>query len=160
MLDDIEKQLVYIGSDHAGYEQKAEIKNYLLEQGYAVTDLGGFDNNSIDYPDIAREVSEKVLETQGSFGILLCGTGIGMSIAANKLRGIRAALCNDENMAEMSRKHNDANVMTMGARTTDVDVMKKMVDKFLTTKFEGSEPGGERHANRVQKMVDIENSQK
>jgi len=160
MLNDVEKQLVYIGSDHAGFANKNELKNYLKETGREVTDLGTFTEASVDYPDIAREVSEKVLETPGSLGVLLCGTGIGMSMAANKLHGIRAALCNDENAAEMSRRHNDANVLAMGARTTETEVLKKILEKFLTTKFEGAEPEGERHLRRVQKMADIEIDQK
>jgi len=157
MLDDVEKQLVYIGSDHAGFANKAELRKYLVESGRDVTDLGCFNEESVDYPDIAREVSEKVLETPKSVGVLLCGTGIGMSMAANKLHGIRAALCADENAAEMARRHNDANIVAIGARTTDLEMAKKILEKFLTTKFEGAEPAGERHLKRVQKMNEIEN---
>lgn len=160
MLNDKQKQLVYIGSDHAGFGSKNELREYLKESGREVTDLGVFNEEGSDYPDIAREVSEKVLETPGSFGVLLCGTGIGMSMAANKLSGIRAALCNDENAAEMSRKHNDANVLTMGARTTELDLLKKILEKFLVTKFEGAEPEGERHLRRVQKIGEIEKEDK
>jgi ribose 5-phosphate isomerase B len=160
MLDDVEKQLIYIGSDHAGFASKNELKKYLVETGREVTDLGTFTEESVDYPDIAREVSEKVLETPGSVGVLLCGTGIGMSMAANKLHGIRAALCNDENAAEMSRRHNDANVLAMGARTTEAEILKKILEKFLTTKFEGADPEGERHLRRVEKMAEIEKNKK
>lgn len=156
MLDDVEKQLVYIGSDHAGFANKNELKKYLVETGREVTDLGCFSEESVDYPDIAREVGEKVLESPGSFGVLLCGTGIGMSMAANKLHGIRAALCNDENAAEMARRHNDANVLTMGARTTETGALKKILEKFLIVKFEGAFPAGERHLRRVAKMKEIE----
>lgn len=160
MLDDVQKQLIYIGSDHAGFENKNELKKYLVETGREVTDLGTFTEESVDYPDIAREVGEKVLETEGSLGVLLCGTGIGMSIAANKLHGIRAALCNDENAAEMSRRHNDANVLAMGARTTETEMLKKILEKFLVTKFEGAQPEGERHLRRVEKMMEIEKDKK
>ncbi|MFA6917728.1 MAG: ribose 5-phosphate isomerase B [Candidatus Gracilibacteria bacterium] len=156
MLDDVKKQLVYIGSDHAGFANKNELKKYLVETGRDVTDLGTFTEESVDYPDIAREVSEKVLETPESVGVLLCGTGIGMSMAANKLHGIRAALCNDESAAEMSRRHNDANVLAMGARTTETEMLKKILEKFLMTKFEGAQPEGERHLRRVEKMMKIE----
>ena len=157
MLDDVKKQLVYIGSDHAGFSAKGELRKYLIESGREVTDLGCFSEDSVDYPDIAREVGEKVLETPESLGVLLCGTGIGMSMAANKLRGIRAALCVDENSAEMARRHNDANIVAIGARTTSLDMAKKILDKFLTTKFEGEEVAGERHLRRVEKMNEIGN---
>lgn len=160
MLDDVKKQLVYIGSDHAGFADKDELKKYLIESGREVTDLGCFNEESVDYPDIAREVGEKVLESPGSFGVLLCGTGIGMSMAANKLHGIRAALCGDENAAEMARRHNDANILTMGARTAETEMLKKILEKFLVTKFEGADPAGERHLRRVQKMTEIEKNKK
>jgi ribose 5-phosphate isomerase B len=160
MLDDVKRQLVYIGSDHAGFVNKNELKKYLNETGREVIDLGCFNEESVDYPDIAREVGEKVLETPGSLGVLLCGTGIGMSMAANKLHGIRAALCNDENAAEMARRHNDANIVAMGARTTELDLLKKILEKFLITKFEGTELAGERHLRRVQKMGEIEKDKK
>jgi ribose 5-phosphate isomerase B len=160
MLDDVKRQLVYIGSDHAGFVNKNELKKYLNETGREVIDLGCFNEESVDYPDIAREVGEKVLETPGSLGVLLCGTGIGMSMAANKLHGIRAALCNDENAAEMARRHNDANIVALGARTTELDLLKKILEKFLITKFEGTELAGERHLRRVQKMGEIEKDKK
>lgn len=149
MFDKKEVRYVYIGADHAGYEFKNELKPFLDESGFSVTDLGCFSEASCDYPDIAREVSEKVLETEGAFGILICGTGIGMSMAANKLHGIRAALCTDESMAELARKHNDANVLALGSRTTDVEKMKKICLAFLNTEFEAGE---ERHVRRVEKI--------
>lgn len=149
MFGEEKKQVVYIGSDHAGYESKSGLGKYLEGEGYDVTDLGCFDEEPHDYPDIAREVSEKVLETKGVFGILICGTGIGMSMAANKLNGIRAALVTSEEMAEMTRKHNDANILAMGSRTTDLETMKKIALKFLRTDFEKNE---ERHVRRVKKI--------
>lgn len=149
MFGEKEKIVIYMGSDHAGYEQKGEINRFLEQEGYDVTDLGCFSEASVDYPDIAREVSEKVLEREGSYGVLICGTGEGMAMAANKLKGIRAALCTDENLAEMARKHNNANILTMGARTTDLELMKKIVVRFLTTDFEKDH---ERHVRRVSKI--------
>lgn len=139
---------LYIGSDHAGYSMKNSLKEYLIGAGHDVVDLGAFSEDSIDYPDIAREVSEKVLENPGAFGVLVCGTGIGMQMTANKLKGIRATVATNEGMAEMSRKHNDANVITLGGRTTDLELAKKIVDKFLSTEFENEE----RHVRRVNKI--------
>jgi len=139
---------IYIGSDHGGYEMKNLLKDYLVDKGNDVTDLGCFSTDSIDYPDIAREVCEKVAENPGSRGVLICGTGIGMQIAANKIPGIRATVATDEHMAEMSRKHNNANVITLGGRTTEMEMAKKIVDKFLVTDFENEE----RHVRRVEKL--------
>ncbi len=151
MFGDKEKQLVYIGSDHAGFKMKEQLHKHLQEAGFDATDLGTFTEDSCDYPDIAREVSEKVKEHEGSLGILMCGTGIGMSMAANKMRGIRAAMVTDENMAEMSRKHNNANVLCMGARISTPEMITKMTDKFLATTFDSEE----RHARRVQKIDEL-----
>lgn len=139
---------LYIGSDHAGYSMKNSLKEYLSDAGHDVVDLGAFSEESVDYPDIAREVCEKVLENPGAFGVLICGTGIGMQMTANKLKGIRATVATNEGMAEMSRKHNDANVITLGGRTTDLELAKKIVDKFLATSFEAEE----RHVRRVKKI--------
>jgi ribose 5-phosphate isomerase B len=149
MFGEEEKQIVFIGSDHAGFQAKAKLGEFLKGEGYEVTDLGCFSEEACDYPDIAREVSEKVLEHEGMFGVLLCGTGIGMSMAANRLNGIRAVLATSEELAEMGRKHNNANVLTMGARTTDLELMKKITMKFLRTEFDSS---AERHVKRVAKM--------
>lgn len=154
MFDKEEEKPVYIGSDHAGFEDKNKLKVYLNEKGYHVTDLGCFTPEPCDYPDIAREVGEKVLEVPGAQGILICGTGIGMSMAANKLRGIRAGVATSVEMAEMTRKHNDANVLAMGSRTTGYDLMPAIADKFLTTKFEVD---AERHVRRVEKIENHKN---
>lgn len=151
MFGDKAKKLVYIGSDHAGVKAKELLHTHLKEAGYDSTDLGTFTEEPCDYPDIAREVGEKVKEHEGSFGILICGTGIGMSMAANKLRGIRAAMVTDENMAELSRKHNNANVICMGARISTPEMITKMTDKFLTTTFDAEE----RHARRVVKIDEM-----
>lgn len=133
---------------------KNSLKDYLIDRVHDVTDLGCFSTDSIDYPDIAREVAEKVAENPGSRGVLICGTGIGMQIAANKIPGIRATVATDEHMAEMSRKHNDANVITLGGRTTEMEMAKKIVDTFLSTNFENEE----RHTRRVEKMMNIKNA--
>lgn len=149
MIGEKEKKLVFMGSDHAGFKIKEELKGYLGGKDFDVTDLGCFSEEPVDYPDIAREVSEKVYEHADSFGILICGSGVGMSMAANKMPGIRAVLAGSEEIAELSRKHNNANVLTLGARVMDLSLMKKIVDKFLSTDFEKKE---ERHVRRVEKM--------
>jgi len=140
---------VFIGSDHAGFKAKGELKDYLEGQGHSVTDLGCFSEDPCDYPDIAREVGEKVQEHEGSFGVLLCGSGIGIAIAANKLHGIRCALLYKEELAGTARKHNNANVMALGARFTEISEMKMIADKFLSTDFEANE---DRHVRRVEKI--------
>ena len=144
---------VYIGSDHAGYHLKEELQTYLKELGYLVLDLGVFEDfQKADYPDIAKEVAEKVAENEGSRGVLICGSGVGMSMAANKVKGVRAAQAYDVTVAKYSRLHNDANVVTLGERMTGVTVAKEIVDVFMNTEFEGG-----RHEGRVQKITDIEN---
>lgn len=146
---------IYIGSDHGGFQLKEQIQEHLKTKGEAVMDLGTFDDvNKVDYPDIAREVAEKVLENKGSAGVLVCGTGIGVAIAANKVKGIRAANVHDVTEAKYSRLHNDANVVTLGQRTTGVETAKDIVDTFLSTSFEGG-----RHTPRVDKITAIENEQ-
>ena len=146
------KKLVFIGSDHGGFNVKKELVPFLKESGFDVTDLGCFTDEPCDYPDVAREVAEKAMEHPEAFGILLCGSGIGVSIAANKVQGVRAALANSEELAELARKHNNANVLCLGARLTTVPDMKKIVIKFMNTGFENTE---ERHARRVQKLNDM-----
>lgn len=144
--------LIYIGSDHAGYRFKTIIKAHLDEHNNEVIDLGTFSEDSVDYPDIAREVSEKVYENPESLGILICGTGTGMSIAANKSAGIRAASCTSEIMAQYARQHNNANVLCLGERILgDENAARRIVDVFLTSEFEGG-----RHERRVEKIMGIE----
>lgn len=143
---------IYIGSDHAGYNLKESLKQHLKSQNHEVLDLGTFDaENKVDYPDLAREVAEKVQENEGSRGVLVCGSGVGVSIVANKIRGIRAVNAHDASEAKLSREHNDANVITFGERTMDPKVALESVDAFLTAQFEGG-----RHEARVQKIKDIE----
>ena len=142
---------VFLGSDHAGLTLKAALVAHLAAAEHKVVDLGPTEATSVDYPDFAKLVCAKALETPGSAGILVCGTGIGMSIAANKVTGIRAALCGDCYSAEFTRRHNDANVLTLGARVLGAGLALKIVDTFLDTAFEGG-----RHARRIAKIADIE----
>ena len=137
---------IIMGSDHAGYALKQELSGQLSEQGYRVVDVGCHGTDSVDYPDFARALANEVLAGETS-GILICGTGIGMSIAANKVAGIRAALCRDEFEAQMSRNHNNANVLCLGARVLDTEAAARVVDRFLNSAFEGG-----RHARRVDKL--------
>ncbi len=136
---------IVLGSDHAGIMLKEQIKSYLLEEGYFILDKGCYTSESCDYPDIAELVSREInSETKG---ILVCGTGIGMSIKANRYNHIRCGLCTNELMAEMTRKHNDANVLAIGARILDNDTSFKIITKFLNTEFEGG-----RHQKRIDKL--------
>lgn len=144
---------LFLGSDHAGFNLKKILKDYLVEkykndEDSKVLDLGVFTNDATDYPDIAREVCEKVIENPESVGILICGSGVGMSISANRHPGIRAVLANNELTAKMSRAHNNANVLCMGERFTGADLAKSIVDAFLSSKFDGEE----RHARRIDKI--------
>lgn len=147
--------MIYIGSDHAGFQLKDALQAHVKAQGHNVVDLGTFsDVNKVDYPDIAREVAEKVRDNKGSLGVLICGTGIGVAIAANKMNGIRAANVHDTTEARYARLHNDANVVTVGQRTTGVETAKDIVDTFLSTAFEGG-----RHEARVAKIKAIEDEE-
>ena len=143
--------MIGIGSDHGGFPLKEEIKKHLDEIGVAYKDFGTNTPDSCDYPIYAEAVARAVVSGEVEKGILICGTGIGISIAANKVKGIRAALCGDCYSAEYTRRHNDANVLTMGARVTGGGLACKIVDTFLTTEFEGG-----RHARRVALIADIE----
>ena len=152
---------IVIGSDHAGFKLKEKLKEVLDKNSYKVVDVGTNSEESVDYPDYAVKVGEKVVESdnkqKGDFGILVCGSGIGMSIAANKVPGVRAALCRDELDAEMSRKHNNANIVCLGERVSSDDKAVKIVKKFLATDFEGNNKDGERHKRRADKFQEIEN---
>lgn len=142
---------IALGADHAGFELKQNIKGLLAAQGVQVDDRGTHSTDSVDYPDFARAVAEAVASRQADFGILVCGTGIGMSMSANKVPGIRAAKADTQYEAEMARAHNDANVLCLGARVTDAATAEKLVRKFLETRFEGG-----RHQRRVDKIMAIE----
>ncbi len=139
---------IALGADHAGVEAKRRLADLLRREGHEVADLGTQGEASVDYPDFAQAVARAVAGGSAPRGILVCGTGIGMSIAANKVPGVRAAKCNDPLEARLARAHNDANVLCLGARVTDLSVMEEMVREFLATPFEGG-----RHARRVAKMM-------
>ena len=141
-----------IGSDHAGYRLKKEIMKVLDELNVEYEDVGCHDENSVDYPDYAVPVSEKVATGEVDRGILICGTGIGMSISANKIKGIRCALVHDVFSAKATRAHNDSNVLAMGERIVGPGLAGEIVKAWLGTEFEGG-----RHERRVNKMMDIEN---
>ncbi|MEA3309419.1 MAG: ribose 5-phosphate isomerase B [Chloroflexota bacterium] len=141
-----------IGSDHGGYELKEVVKDYLLEHGHGVHDQGTHDGEvSVDYPDYGRAVAEDVVAGKCDFGIVICGTGIGISIAANKVHGIRAALCTDPYMARMARMHNDANILALGGRVVGPGLALAIVAAFLEGEFAGG-----RHARRVGKIMALE----
>ncbi len=148
----MEKKKIYIGADSAGYSLKCEVIPYLEGKGYEVIDCGTDSDASCHYPIFANAVCNSVNEDpEGSFGILICGTGIGMSMCANKHKGIRAALCSDTYSAKMTRRHNDANVLCMGARVIGSCLALDIIDSFLANDFEGG-----RHALRVDMMMEIE----
>lgn len=139
---------VALASDHAGYELKAQIGRQLEDAGYTVLDLGTDGPASVDYPDFAAALAAAVTDGRAQRGVLICGSGIGISIAANRHPGIRAALVHDVTTARLSREHNDANVIALGARVIGPEIAKDCVDVFLKTAFEG----GERHSRRIAKM--------
>jgi len=143
--------MIAIASDHGGFELKQEMMAHLRERGLEYEDFGTFSAESCDYPDFGEPAARAVAEGRCDRGILICGTGIGMSITANKIRGIRCALCGDCYSAELTRRHNDANILTMGARVTGSGLACKIVDTFLNTGFDGSY-----HADRIALIADIE----
>ena len=140
---------IAIGCDHAAYKEKESMKAYLINLGYEVQDVGTNSSDSVDYPKFGHDVANLVVGGRADKGIVICGSGIGISIAANKIKGARAALCSSSQHAEMSRKHNDANILALGARMTEYDTLEKIVDVFLNTDFEGG-----RHLNRIN-MIEI-----
>jgi len=142
---------IALGADHAGYQLKDQIKQHLEQQGISVWDEGTSSPESVDYPDYARAVAHDVSERRADLGILVCGSGIGMAITANKVDGIRAANVSTEYEAQMSREHNNANVLALGARIISADEAFHIVDKWLATTFAGG-----RHERRVEKIMAIE----
>lgn len=140
-------EIIAIASDHAGFEYKDVLKRQLIDWGYQVLDLGTDSTASVDYPDFGRRLAQAVAEGKVRRGVIVCGTGIGISIAANREPKVRAALCHDVTTAKLARQHNDANVLAMGARTTGIEVARETLRAFLETEFEGG-----RHANRVAKL--------
>ncbi len=141
----------YIATDHAAYRIKSSVIEMLQDLGCEVVDLGPQNSDRVDYPDYAHKLCKEVLRDVGSFGILICGTGIGMSLAANKHEGIRAALCHDAYTAQMAREHNDANVLCFGERVVGLGVIESIIDTFVKSDFEGG-----RHTQRVQKIEEID----
>jgi len=137
----------YIATDHAGYALKEFTKAYVQELGHEIIDLGPDSADRVDYPDFAKKCAEAVVADEGSFGILICGTGIGISMAANKVKGIRAGLCHDAFTAHATRAHNDANILCFGERVVGKGVVESMLDAFCSTEFEGG-----RHTGRVEKI--------
>jgi ribose 5-phosphate isomerase B len=138
---------IFIGCDHAGFEMKEELKKYLIDSNYEVEDKGTYSLDSVDYPDFAHAVATGVETTDGSLGVLLCGSANGVCIAANKHQSIRAALCWLPEIASLARQHNDANILSIPARFVTLEVAQAMVRAFLNTPFEGG-----RHAKRVEKI--------
>jgi ribose 5-phosphate isomerase B len=142
---------IAIGADHAGYEAKEHLKRWLVERGDDVDDTGTNGTASVDYPDFASLVGAAVVKGAAAVGVLICGTGIGMSIAANKIAGVRAAHCTDCYQARLARQHNDANVLCLGARVSGLGVMEDTLESFLGHSFDGG-----RHAVRVEKIGRLE----
>ncbi len=155
MTDILMKPRIALGADHAGYQVKETIRKFLEESGYPVEDAGTWSEESVDYPDYGKAVGEKVAAHKADYGIVVCGTGIGISIAANKVPGVRAALAHDVNTARISREHNDANVLAMGGRVVSDAQAIEMVQSFLTTPFAGG-----RHQRRIEKIKQIEKDQR
>lgn len=141
----------FLGSDHAGFRLKEALKAQLLTGNHRVDDLGCHSEERVDYPDFAAAVGREVAAEAGSFGLLVCGSGIGISIAANKISGVRAALAHDETTARLSREHNDANILCLGARTTGAETAAAALAVFIATPFAGG-----RHAGRVEKISRLE----
>jgi ribose 5-phosphate isomerase B len=142
---------IALGADHAGYELKEALKGWLINHGFHVLDLGTHSTESVDYPDYAALVAESVADQKVERGLLVCGTGIGMAMAANKVPGVRAALCGDLYTARMSREHNDANVLVLAGRLMGADMAADILHAWLETNFAGG-----RHARRLEKIADIE----
>ena len=145
---------VFIGCDHAALEMKAALIEYINSLGFEAVDKGTYTPDSVNYPEYAKKVALAVKDDKDSLGVLICGTGIGMSLAANKVKGIRAAAVSEVYSAKLTRQHNDSHIVCMGARVIGVETAKMIVDAFLGTDFEG-----ERHQRRVDMIAEIENEQ-
>ncbi|MDO5037559.1 MAG: ribose 5-phosphate isomerase B [Tissierellia bacterium] len=142
---------IVLAADHGGYERKNVIRDWLEEEGYQVEDLGTHSSESVDYPEYGRKAARRVQEGQADRGIIFCGSGIGIGIAANRLKGIRCANVYEPYSAQLSRQHNNANMISLGARIIGEDMTKEIIKVFLTTEFEGG-----RHQRRVDKLDDLE----
>ena len=146
------KNMIAIGSDHGGFELKNEIKKHLEARGFEVKDYGTYSKESVDYPDIAKAVCEPVVAGEAEFGVLVCGTGIGISIAANRHKGIRAAILYSDDVARLAREHNNANIIAFGARIVGLELAKDIVKAYLDAEFLGG-----RHQVRIDMIHEIEN---
>jgi ribose 5-phosphate isomerase B len=151
----VDKPRIALGADHAGFQAKENIKQYLESAGYVVSDTGTWSEESVDYPDFAIKVARRVQQGQDDLGILVCGTGIGMAIAANKIEGVRAAVAHDALTARMSREHNDANVLALGARVLGEHQIIEVAVSFLGAQFAGG-----RHRRRVDKITELDQEPK
>ena len=138
---------ICIASDHAGYKLKESIKDHLIEKYISIFDMGPYENKSVDYPDYAKKLAKRVKAKKSDIGILVCGSGTGMAISANKIKGIRAAVCYNTMSTRLSRQHNNANIIALGARLTKKSLSLKLVETFLKTSFEGG-----RHLKRIKKI--------
>tara|TARA_B100000767_G_C19657771_1_gene489646 strand:+ start:327 stop:764 length:438 start_codon:yes stop_codon:yes gene_type:complete len=138
---------IWIASDHAGFRLKEKIKKYLIKKKISLIDLGPNDLKSVDYPDYAKKVSNRIKLKKNEAGILVCGSGTGMAISANKIKGIRAAVCYNKSSTSLSRQHNNANIIAIGSRLTKTKIALKLISVFMSTKFEGG-----RHLRRVKKI--------
>ena len=141
---------IALGADHGGFELKEKVKTHLIKKGYEVLDLGTNSTDSVDYPEFGHAVGHAVVDKKVEFGIVVCGTGIGISIAANKVPGVRAALCTNTTMARLTREHNNANILAMGGRIIGDVLALEMVDTFIDTEFQGG-----RHENRINKIESV-----
>jgi ribose 5-phosphate isomerase B len=138
---------ICIASDHAGYNLKEQIKNHLINKYISIFDLGPYQNKSVDYPEYAKKLAKRIKDKKSDIGILVCGSGTGMAISANKIKGIRAAVCYNQMSTRLSRQHNNANIIALGSRLTKKSLSLKLVEIFLKTKFEGG-----RHLRRIKKI--------
>jgi ribose 5-phosphate isomerase B len=143
---------IALASDHGGFELKEIVREYLTEKGYEIMDLGTYNTDSVDYPDYGLKAGQEVAAGNADRGIVICGTGIGISISANKVKGIRCALCHDVYSAEMTRAHNDSNILAMGGRVVGRDLALRIVRAWIESDFEGG-----RHGRRVDKITEYEN---
>ncbi|WP_332237379.1 ribose 5-phosphate isomerase B [Sporolactobacillus sp. KGMB 08714] len=142
---------IAIGCDHAGFDLKPTIKNYLIEKGIEIIDEGTYSSESVDYPEYAKKVAIDIISDKADLGILICGTGIGISIAANKIHGIRAVACSEPFSAKLSREHNNTNILAFGSRVIGSELAKMIIDVWLNAKFQGG-----RHQKRLDQMTQIE----
>lgn len=147
--------MIAIGCDHAGFQYKEDIKAYLENKGIQVKDYGTYSEESVDYPDFGIAVGQAVAGGECDKGLLFCGTGVGISISANKVRGIRAVVCSEPFSAKLSREHNNSNVLAMGSRVVGIELAKMIIDTWLNTEFEGG-----RHGRRVEKITEFDNNRK